>query len=127
MPKAQSTELLYRMTEHGATARDFHSRCDLRGSTLTLAQISDTTIVGGFTDVPWTSPVNWEMKNSFNTWLFRVNGNIVTKCPIIKGENQYAVAHRAINGPSFGSGRDVCLSFESGESHSNAGNTYVIP
>jgi len=43
------TALLFRGSEHGWTARDFHSRCDKKGPTISLFKIEDGDCIGGFT------------------------------------------------------------------------------
>ena len=45
--------LLYRMTRDGATAKDFHSRCDNKGSTVALFKTSTGRRFGGFTKEKW--------------------------------------------------------------------------
>jgi hypothetical protein len=49
------TFLLYRGSRDGWTGKDFHSRCDDKGATLTLYKIKDGSCFGGYTSVPWNS------------------------------------------------------------------------
>ena len=44
-----SYKLLYRATIHGATAADFHKRCDNKGSTVLIIKSTYNKIFGGFT------------------------------------------------------------------------------
>ena len=49
-------QLIFKMTENGFTAKDFHQYCDNKGPTLILIKTSNDEIIGGFT------PLNWEAK-----------------------------------------------------------------
>ncbi len=44
------TALLFRGSEHGWKAKDFHSRCDKKGPTISLFKIKDGDCIGGFTN-----------------------------------------------------------------------------
>ena len=48
-------ELLYRTSRDGWTAKDFHTRCDNLGATLTLFKTNDGKVCGGYTSVSWES------------------------------------------------------------------------
>jgi hypothetical protein len=43
------TALLFRGSEHGWKAKDFHSRCDNKGPTISLFKVKDGDCIGGFT------------------------------------------------------------------------------
>jgi TLD len=43
------TELLYSGSLHGFTAKDFHSRADNKGPTISLFKMKRGDIIGGFT------------------------------------------------------------------------------
>jgi hypothetical protein len=47
------TTLLYRATDHGWEAEDFHSRCDAKGPTISLFKVKDGDCIGGYTKVSW--------------------------------------------------------------------------
>ena len=51
----KSTTLLYRGSEHGWMAINFHSRCDKKGQTVCLFKIKDGDCIGGFTTAYWSS------------------------------------------------------------------------
>ena len=44
--------LLYRASRDGWTSANFHSRCDCKGSTVTVAKCGNY-IFGGYTEIPW--------------------------------------------------------------------------
>jgi len=44
------TILLFSGSIHGWRAKDFHSRCDKKGSTISLFKVKDGDCIGGFTN-----------------------------------------------------------------------------
>ena len=50
------TALLFRGSEHGRMGKDFHSRCDNKGPTISLYKVKDGDCIGGFTKAQWESP-----------------------------------------------------------------------
>lgn len=52
------TFLLYRGSRDGWTGKDFHSRCDDKGATISLYKIKDGSCFGGFTSESWL-PNEW--------------------------------------------------------------------
>ena len=68
----EKRELLYRGSEHGFGANDFHAKCDGKPNTLTILRADGTSnIFGGFTSVAWSShSVGGEYKRDRNAFLF---------------------------------------------------------
>jgi hypothetical protein len=50
------TYMLYRGSEHGWMYRDFHSRCDIKGPTISLFKVKGGDCIGGYTKALWSSP-----------------------------------------------------------------------
>ncbi len=57
--KQAELSLLYRGSRDGWMGKDFHSRCDLKGPTLTLIQILDSDCIGGFSRSDWVGKVEF--------------------------------------------------------------------
>ena len=55
LPKKYKIELIFRGSEDGFAAADFHKKCDEKGTTLIIIKSEHQKIFGGFTDVPWKS------------------------------------------------------------------------
>jgi hypothetical protein len=51
--KAINLTLLYSGHLHGWNRKDFHSRCDSKGRTVSLFQIKDGDCIGGYTSQCW--------------------------------------------------------------------------
>ena len=43
------TYMLYRGSDHGWMYKDFHSRCDNKGPTISLFKVKDGDVIGGYT------------------------------------------------------------------------------
>jgi len=47
--------LLYRLSRDGKDSQSFHSNCNDKGPTITIIETTDGHIVGGYSNVPWSS------------------------------------------------------------------------
>jgi TLD len=66
------TYMLYRGSEHGWKIKDFHSRCDNKGPTISLFKIKDGDCIGGYTKVEWQSPEDGEYVSDNDAMLFNL-------------------------------------------------------
>merc|ERR1712187_600202 len=65
-------KLLYRATDHGMTAADFHARCDGAARTLVVAKSTSGFVFGGYSgETAWKSSGN---SQSVGAFLFRLAG-----------------------------------------------------
>ena len=55
LTKQYKIELIYRGSEDGFAASDFHKKCDEKGTTLIIIKSEHQKIFGAFTDIPWKS------------------------------------------------------------------------
>ena len=70
--------LIYRGGRDGWSAfNDFHRLCDGKGPTLTLIQVENGRICGGYTSVSWSSPINAGSKHDNDAYLFSVDSKSV--------------------------------------------------
>ncbi|TNV79845.1 hypothetical protein FGO68_gene6952 [Halteria grandinella] len=88
--------LLYRATEDGFGALDFHSKCDYNPSTLTIIKTTENKIIGGYTSKSWLSGNNPQY--DFKAWLFNIEAPIIFKVK----EGETAIQSCADKGPVFG-------------------------
>ena len=65
-------KLIYRATEHGETAEEFHGRCDNVEGTLTVVKTKEGNIFGGYTSVSW-DPEEYSEKKDDNAFVFSLN------------------------------------------------------
>ncbi len=119
-------DLLFRASENGFTAKDFHNQCDNNGQTIIIIKSNFGNIFGGYTKIPWKSS-EYAWKCDLQAFLFIIYSNnklYENKCPLIfeikKEETKYSVCHSTAFGPSFGSGRDLVIAI-------NGNNNSVSP
>jgi hypothetical protein len=70
--KPVTSTLLYSGHLHGWTYKDFHSRCDSKGRTVSLFQIEDGDCIGGCTSQCWGSPEWGKEKAESSAFLFNL-------------------------------------------------------
>jgi len=95
-------ELCYRASIHGRSSKEFHTRCDTRGSTVTLIQTKEGFRFGGYTTLDWSSSNNYRSSDP-NAFLFSIDKQ--QKFPV---SNQNYVTYDHVSyGPTFGGGHDI--------------------
>jgi hypothetical protein len=105
--------LLYRATEDGFAAADFHRKCDNKGATLTIIKSKDhPNVFGGFTAVSWESPIKGHYKPDPTAFIFSLvnaeNRPLLANC----SDETKAIFCVSGNGPIFGgecNNRDICI------------------
>ncbi|CAF1403629.1 unnamed protein product [Didymodactylos carnosus] len=102
--RGKNWQLIYKATRDGFGAGDFHQCCDGQGPTITVIQ-TDGHLFGGYTAVPWSSPITGRYCEDPRAFLFTLtnSSNIPpTKFYIDPNESKYSVYHQIGKGPSFG-------------------------
>jgi hypothetical protein len=101
-------QLLYRASRDGSTASSFHEKCDNKGATIVIIKIANSEqIVGGYNPLSWETS-GW--KSTYDSFIFSfINKDDLksTKVSYSNG-NAKSIGCRAINGPIFGGGCDLC-------------------
>ena len=70
-------KLIYKSSKHGYTAKDFHTKCDNKGPTVTVIRTKDNITFGGFTSINWTDK-NEEFADE-KSFLFSFDKNRIYK------------------------------------------------
>ena len=86
--------------------KDFHSRCDNKGPTVSLFKIKDGDCVGGYTKAQWQSLKDYEYSNDNDAILFNLNHQRSFKN---KGTGKQ-IWNRSNYGPVFSRGGNCDLS-----------------
>ena len=95
-------ELIFKMTENGFTAKDFHHYCDNKGPTLILIKTSNDEIIGGFTPLNWETTTEREKKYDELGLTFLFSLTLNKKFDMIKRYTYPAIQNVANLGPEFG-------------------------
>jgi len=94
----KNMELLYRGARDGSSSKDFHSKCDNKGPTITLFKNEKGFIFGGFTSISWTDNKGWlTAPDSFIFTLTNIHNIEPNK--FNRTNNEYGVYHNIGYGP----------------------------
>jgi hypothetical protein len=91
------TTLLYRGSDHGWTGKDFHSRSDSKGATISLFKVKGGDCIGGFTKALWRSPIDPDFVGDNDAMLF----NLSRYRHFPSKKTKYAIFRRYDWGPCF--------------------------
>jgi hypothetical protein len=106
-------KLIYKSSKHGYTAKDFHTKCDNKGPTVTVIRTKDNITFGGFTSINWNDK-NEEL-NDEKSFLFSFDKNKIYK--IKKTPGLHAISCRANLGPYFNDGIIISQDFKQENQH----------
>jgi len=83
----QGKELVcvYKASNDGWSAVDFHKCADERGSSLVVALSRSGQVFGGFNPLGWRSTDDYYQSNAAFLWFADGNGDKATRCPILVG------------------------------------------
>jgi len=121
----QHWELIYKASRDGFDPNAFHTRCDNKGSTITIVRSNNNFLSRGYTAVAWTSDIS--CKNDITAFLFTLTNlyNIPpTKYSINSRIAGNAVYHNISYGSTFGEGHDLQVA---GNSNSNNSSYMDLP
>jgi hypothetical protein len=125
-PIDQKWNLIYRATQDGFKASQFHSKCDDKSNTLVIIKSENDNIFGGYTEQSWSGRYH---KNDQNAFIFslinKLNKPLKMKCIDLKT----AIYCQNSLGPNFGS-YDFEINNDSNintDSNSNLGDSYKHP
>ena len=102
--------LLYRGSRDGFNTEDFHFKCDSMSYTLTIIETAEGYILGGYSNLPWTSNMCWYQANK--AFCFVISGSDVSipqKWNLCDADDHNAVFHSPGFGPVFGCGHDLAV------------------
>ncbi|CAF1928429.1 unnamed protein product [Rotaria magnacalcarata] len=114
-------KLLYKATQDGFRAIDFHRLCDNQTHTVTIIQSKTGYLFGGYAQIPWSSRNTYQTDlKAFIFTLTNPKSVLPTRFLIKGGFEQYSIYHGATYGPTFGGGHDILVPDKSNE---NSGYT----
>ena len=90
-------KLIYRASEHGDDAGDFHERCDDYEGSLVIIKTKDGNIFGGYTSVSWDPDDEAEKKDEC-AFVFSLN---LDKLYFESGDKEYSIFCDKNKGPCF--------------------------
>lgn len=98
-PSKVIPQLIYKASIDGFDVLNFHQLCDSKGPTLIIIKSTEGWIFGGYTSIPWKSPVDSETRPDPDAFIFSlVNPNQI---PPTKYPSPGGVVHNIFAGPYF--------------------------
>ena len=119
--KIKKYTLLFRASNDGFSASNFHSKCDGKNNTVTLVKTSNGKRFGGFTDAAW------DQSNSFKTGSNGFIFSLDDKSIYYNKDSNYNIYGSSSYGPTFGGGHDFYLCDNcntNNSSYDNSGHSY---
>ena len=103
------TTLLYRGSIHGWKFKDFHSRCDYKGPTISLFRVKDGDCIGGYTKASWSSDLVGKSFGENDAMLFNLS-----KCRHFPSKkNATHIYNSSEYGPCFSGGsNELCAALQ---------------
>ncbi|CDW83874.1 UNKNOWN [Stylonychia lemnae] len=127
LPITGQTKLLYKATNDGFLAANFHQKCDNQGKTISFILSDQGQVFGGYTSLSWASN-NTQYKDN-DAFIFSLSKNTLHK----QYQNfDYAVYHGKDYLIVFGGGHDIriytgCNNNTSNLNQCNLGYAYLPP
>jgi len=128
--KSSKPNLLYRATRDGWTASTFHSKCNNKGSSITVIKTDKGYVFGGYIDKAWSGSRTWIQSNEAFIFSLKCHANLPPTKMKINTNNKSAIFDNPEYGPTFGGGHDIHIASSSNtseESYFNIGTTYDRP
>ena len=96
----QEFKLLYRASQNGFAAADFHKRCDGIKNTLIIIKSNNGYIFGGYTSAAWSS--NNRFVKDTDSFIFSLLNSEKSPFKAKCSNSEYAVCGSPFYGPMFG-------------------------
>ncbi len=125
-PVGQKWNLIYRASQDGFEAVNFHKKCDNKPNTLIIIKSTNGNVFGGYTEQTWNH--NGGYKADPNSFIFSLI-NKPNKPIKMKWSRNYGIGCSNRSGPIFG-GNDFHIADKSNTiqiSYSNLGHSYTHP
>ena len=107
IPAHSQWQLCYSLASHGSSSYTFHSNCDNKGHTVTVAQLSTGKAVGGCTSQSWAGS---SYASDSEAFLFSLSGSHKYSVGRQGSSGGYqAIYGSSSNLPTFGAGFDLKL------------------
>jgi hypothetical protein len=122
-------KLLYRGSDDGFGASNFHKKCDGIANTVTIILSTTGCIFGGFTPVAWDSTSGYKPDPTNQSFVFRIKNRLQSEpCKFQLSNPSCAIHCTSSNGPTFGNGHDIKVADscnQNNSSYTNLGNGYA--
>jgi len=125
-PIDQKWNLIYRASQDGFEASQFHAKCDDKSNTLVIIKSENDNIFGGYTEQSWSGQ---DYKNDENAFIFSLINKLNKPSKMKCFDSKRAIFCNSDFGPNFGSYDIEIFNNSNTNSYSNSkvGNSYTKP
>ena len=118
--------LLFDSTQDGFNQNTFHSKCNQKGPTVSIARMADGTVCGGYTERAWTSSGNHQPDPQAFLFRLKLYGSAVPLKALPTGDGQCVYDHSNY-GPTFGGASDLMFFCSGRQQGSHTPNSFQYP
>ncbi|XP_067057481.1 uncharacterized protein [Acropora muricata] len=105
----------------------FHANCDNKKHTVTIIE-KKPYIFGGYTDIPWESPVTGSWGNTLKAFIFSLsNSKALPPFKCLAKDKDGAIYLNSNEGPSFGQSPSLFITSPASMSEAGIGIPYKVP
>ena len=126
-PISQKLNLIYRASQDGFEADNFHTKCDYKPNTLIIIKSTNGNVFGGYTEKTWNQNGTFgHYEADPNSFIFSLI-NKLNKPLKIESFNNYSICCNSSYGPVFGA-YDLSIANNSNTnttSSSNLSHSYI--
>lgn len=112
-------KLIYRGSDDGFSANDFHFKCDYKKNTLIIIKSTSGNVFGGYTSQDWSGS---GYKSDLSAFVFSYKNGFNKPIKLKCAEPTLAISCHQHTGPTFGAGHDLFISNNCNTNHSSYAN-----
>ncbi len=123
-------KLCYRRSDDGAASSTFHSKCNNKGDTVTVATLDNGQIIGGYAGCSWYSNANYRYQCGGSFVFNLIKGHKFNKRTYENGDsNSFSYSYWTYDnnsyGPTWGGGHDLYIASDMTTGYCNLGHDYT--
>ncbi|CDW80819.1 UNKNOWN [Stylonychia lemnae] len=126
LPLTGQSKLLFKATNDGFQASNFHQKCDNQGANISFILSEHGHVFGGYTSISWTSPLQLQLDIDNYAFVFGLSKNTLHK--YYRSTDRAVWQHKDYL-MQFGYSGDIAIYNDSNNNSScycNVGNTYKL-
>ncbi|WP_141468290.1 PEP_CTERM-anchored TLD domain-containing protein, partial [Pelagimonas varians] len=104
----------------GDTSVDWHTAVNGVGPTITIIELDNGNIIGGYTPISWSNTTGYSLEYNSGAFLF----NLSTDTQYEQGSNPHVIYNSINHGPTFGGGHDLYVNSTLTGGYGNIGYYY---
>jgi len=116
----QSAKLCFTTDKDERKGATYHTLCNNKGPTVTIAKFDNGKIIGGYAGASWMNKQDYVTTS--NSFLFSISNSFIHE--MISGKESRSMYDYSAYGPTFGGGHDLNIKNDMNTGYCNLGDTY---